>query len=75
MNEGKREVAYTLNGNHQHDAFSGLLSKRKGLAVLLARDPINHGKVPIRALLDNSATELGFLVRIQHADHALYSCS
>ncbi len=41
------EVARTLNGNYQYEAFGRLVPEREGLAGLLLRDPVDHGEVPI----------------------------
>src|SRR5262245_28887545 len=68
VDERQHEVARTLDSNHQHDAFGGLLSERKRLAGILARDPIDYTKVPIGPLLDNPAPKLSLLVRVVHCN-------
>jgi hypothetical protein len=58
-----------LDGNNQYEAFGGLIPQRERLASILARDPVDHCEVRIGALLDDPATELGFLVRVVHCDN------
>jgi hypothetical protein len=58
VNEWQGEIARALHGNHQHEAFGGLVPQRERPARILARDPVDHCEVWIGPLLDDAAAEL-----------------